>query len=430
MKSVAESIRVAVVSDLKTGGAAIACSRLVDALGAMPGIEPVRLAASASDDSGAVSRWAPLGWLGMFRLARAWRGSEVPARRALDALHERLVYRQLSNAAPDIVNLHNLHERMSFRFAARVAARWPVVWTLHDLWPLTGYCCYSYACRKFTSGCRGECPQWNRWGVPTESAAAGWRRRQRLYARRSLTFVSPSRWLAAQAEERGQGRFRVVHVPYGIDAERFRPAPDRRALRVALGWPPDRPLVLAGAQSVDDERKGARWLIEAWPQVRAPGGVRPQRAFFGLRQPSFDVGDALYLGSIRDEALLRLYYAAADVFVLPSLADNLPNTLLESLACGTPCVAFDVGGCPEVVRPGVTGFTAPAKDAAALAASINRILAMAPDAYERLRGDCRRVAMEDYDDRRQAQRYGALFAECLSARGSGDVKPRATENRT
>jgi glycosyltransferase involved in cell wall biosynthesis len=118
---------------------------------------------------------------------------------------------------------------------------------------------------------------------------------------------------------------------------------------------------------------------------------------------------------VRDEALLNLYYNAADVFVLPTMADNLPNMLIEAVAAGTPCVASDIGGCGDVVVNGVTGYLASSGDEASLADAIKRVLSATPGEKEEWSNKCRAFAAQSFDSHLQAERYLALYEELTRA---------------
>jgi glycosyltransferase involved in cell wall biosynthesis len=208
----------------------------------------------------------------------------------------------------------------------------------------------------------------------------------------------------------------VEHIPNGVDTAVFRPAQDRLAVRRLLNLPLDRNVVLFGANSAFEPRKGATYLAESLALLRERRGRTFEIVVFGFCKEATGMpADWVHVGEIRDERLLALYYAAADVYVLPSLADNLPCMLTESIACGTPCVTFDVGGCPEIVRNGQTGFVARLRDVRDLADCIDRVLALPAAESERLRKRCREVAEKEYSLSLQAERYAALFNAHLRA---------------
>jgi glycosyltransferase involved in cell wall biosynthesis len=230
-----------------------------------------------------------------------------------------------------------------------------------------------------------------------------------------LHFVSPSRWLAGCARARLHEEVSVGVIPYGVPLDVFKPARDKRAVRLALGLPLEGSIVLCGAQNIDDARKGTRYLMQAIEMLNKRRREAVTVVAFGNAPKGSGLpADWIHTGTIRDEALLNLYYSSADVFVLPSLADNLPNTLIEATAAGTPCVTSDVGGCPDIVREGETGFVAKQQDAEDLAQCIEKVLEMDNERWRQMSVTCRRVAVAEYDVKLQAQRYLELFVEMIS----------------
>jgi glycosyltransferase involved in cell wall biosynthesis len=231
-----------------------------------------------------------------------------------------------------------------------------------------------------------------------------------------LRFVAPSQWLVRCIRERFGGDVIAECIPNTVDLDVFKPVP-MAAARQALGLPEEIRILLVGAQAVDDERKGARYLSAAVQTLHDQGRNDTMVLAFGNRCSRGAVGgNWRFLGPILDERMLNLCYNAADVFVLPSLADNLPNTLVEAVAAGTPSVTFDTGGCPEVVRDGETGFVARCGDSANLAACIERVLALGPEERLALRQSCRKVAEREYALNFQAEKYARLFEDLLRSR--------------
>jgi glycosyltransferase involved in cell wall biosynthesis len=153
-------------------------------------------------------------------------------------------------------------------------------------------------------------------------------------------------------------------------------------------------------------RKGLKELLAAIAQMPRPS--RPVLVTIGAKAPEVAVTAHRHLGMIHDDAVLAQAYSAADAVIVPSLQENLPNTALEAIACGTPVVGFDVGGIPDIVRPDDTGLLAPAGDETALSAAIARLLDDRA-LRQRLSGNCRRVAVQEYDPRQQALRYLELY---------------------
>jgi glycosyltransferase involved in cell wall biosynthesis len=321
----------------------------------------------------------------------AWRAADYVAGAVCDALDLQYVFYPSSFGVTgdpwfreaDVVQLHNTHGSwFSHSALPSLSRRKPVVWFLHDQWAFTGHVGYSYDCERWRHGC-GSCPYLEEYPkLHRDRTALLWRWKRRVYSHSRLTVVAPSRWLAGLAGESPLlGRFPAHVIPNGVDLDVFRPG-DRAALRQELGLDPARPVVLWVSADPNDRRKGAD-LVSAL------------------------AGDAqLHVmgGGVRGEAEAAKRYAAADVLLLPSRLDNLPNTAVESIACGTPVAAFDVGGVPEVVRPGETGALAPLGDVSGLAAAVRRLFG-----DEELRRRARAVAEAEYSLGLQARRLAELY---------------------
>ena len=276
----------------------------------------------------------------------------------------------------DVVHLHWVGDNfLPIQQFARLEA--PIVWTLHDMWAFTGGCHYAGDCRRYTESC-GNCPQLLRPASRDPSARIHARKR-REWAGIPMTIVCPSRWMAdcaGQSAVLGNKRIEVIANP--IDTGAFKPL-DRREARYAFNLPLDKKLVLFGAvDGTADPRKGFMYLREALSAFAGSDGV--ELVIFGADNE--DKGGSIDLdvpmrrtGILRDDVSLNLLYSACDVFVLPALQDNLPNTLLEALACGTPCVAFDSGGIGDLLQHQENGYLAQLEDAEDLRRGIEWSLA-------------------------------------------------------
>lgn len=284
----------------------------------------------------------------------------------------------------------------------------PVVWTLHDTWAFTGGCHYTQDCDRFTDSC-GLCPQLGS-RVENDLSRMLWLRKRDAFADLNLTIVAPSRWLgriAAASSLLGGRRLEVI--PNGLDTEVFRPL-DKNAARTQLGIPSGAPVILFGAQWLKEYRKGGDLLREAIAQIDYPCHL----CTFGAESPDLLPSEFVSVkafGSVEDDSSLALIYSAAEVFVCPSRQDNLPNTVAEALACGTPCVAFDVGGLPEMIEHKKTGWLAEAFDSAEFATGIKWIVEH-PEP-ESLRTAARKKALASYDLDVTTRRYARLFDDLL-----------------
>jgi glycosyltransferase involved in cell wall biosynthesis len=323
--------------------------------------------------------------------------------------------------AADVINLHwvsRLQSPVTVQRLLRLGP--PVVWTLHDMWAFTGGCHYTSGCDGYERVCR-PCPQLREDHDQLPAAVLS---DKLALLERLPTVVTPSRWLAASAR-----RSRLFHaarievIPYSLETEIFAPAPKGEA-KQRIGVRPDTVILLAGADNGNERRKGFSVLAEALricaADPRFPGRERPPDialVWFGTPPDGLDALPlpAVPLGRIGEDERLRLVYSAADLYLLPSLEDNLPNTMLEAMSCGTPVVAFDVGGVPDVLEDRVTGRVVPRGSASDLAAAI--LDSLADDNARRTMGDAGRRAIELHHAMDvQAHRYVDLYRDLLDGR--------------
>ncbi len=257
----------------------------------------------------------------------------------------------------DVVNLHWVNGGF-MRIEALSKIRQPIVWTLHDMWAFSGGEHYVGESTRYKEGySANNCPasetglDVNRWI---------WKRKKSAWSRiNNMVIAAPSRWLADCARESDLFRnLRVEVLPNGVDHMRFHPV-DHTTARSILGLPEDKKLILFVEGSwTTDKRKGFHLLADALKKLEAEViSDSYQLVVFGKSSgdDSFSM-KAHYLGRLHDEISMSLVYAAADVFVAPSTEENLANTVLESLSCGTPVVAFDIGGMPDMITHKKNGY--------------------------------------------------------------------------
>lgn len=297
-------------------------------------------------------------------------------------------------------------------FFASIPVQKPIVWTLHDMNPFTGGCHYASGCEAFAHGC-GQCPQIRAAGKDDVSRRS-YRLKRKLLKGRNLTVVTPSRWLNREAQRSlvfpSRTRFEVI--PYGLETDLYRPV-DIATARSELGIPRDAMVIAFGAEDLNNQRKGMSFLFEALPSVESS---RPIHALvFGegkLPEDRLNLAGVHSVGFVKDIATKAKVYSAADMFVMPSLEDNQPQTGLEAMACGTPVIAFDSGGIPEYVRSGLTGLLARVGDAKDLARQISWMLQ-----HDAARDDMARHARQmieaEFPLSLQARRYVKLYDELL-----------------
>ncbi|MBK8227377.1 MAG: glycosyltransferase [Flavobacteriales bacterium] len=303
----------------------------------------------------------------------------------------------------DIVHLHWVSRGMiGFdRFFARCSS--PIVWTMHDMNPFTGGCHHADACHGFTRECR-DCPQ-----LADKSKAHGyWRVKQvalKGFPKDRKALVAPSEWLAARARRSSilAGRECTV-IPNGFDLRTLNPMPRAQA-RAALGLPMEARIILFSAFDAANPRKGMPLLLKALDEL----GIDAHLVSMGHpMQDLLDRPRTTSTGLLNDASRIAMHYAAADLFVLPSLAENLPNTISESLLCGTPVVAFNVGGIPEQVHAG-NGLLVEAGHAVGLRDAMREALLHPWD-----RSSIAGSAAARYDRTRIAGRYAQLYSDLRS----------------
>lgn len=318
---------------------------------------------------------------------------------------------KVTKLSPDVVNLHWVcHGYLSIE--SIVKFKKPIVWTLHDMWAFTGGCHYSQECDRYINSC-GACPQLNS-GKNNDISRWVWQRKLKAWQDLNLTVVTPSTWLAKCASSSSLFKdVRIEVIPNGLDTQQYKPIPQQIA-RELLNLPQDKQLILFGAMYPNsDRRKGFHLLQQALQTIKkSEGHDSIEVVIFGATRPKEPIELGLpshYLGKLNDDISLAVVYSAADVFVAPSTQDNLPNTVMEALACGTPCVAFNIGGMPEMIEHQHNGYLAQAFDSEDLARGI--IWVLENQETNRLGHCARQKAEQEFTLELQSRRYESLYLE-------------------
>jgi len=286
--------------------------------------------------------------------------------------------------------------------------RTTVVWQLHDMNVMTGGCHYDQDCGRHMNGC-GACPQLGSTD-PEDLSRQIWKRKQVVFSAlevNRLQIVVPSRWMLEQAKASPLlAQFPVTLIPYGIDMEEFAPR-DRRFAREVLGIPQEAQIVMFLSDNLTNQRKGFSLLSATLSELTHAHNLLLLSVGRG-KPPVTGPISCLHMGEVENDRWLSVIYSAADLFVIPSLQDNLPNTVLESMACGTPVVGFEVGGIPDMVRSGTTGQLVPVGDSIALRQAITHLL-NAPSTRRQMGAECQRIVREEYSYELLAMRHAALY---------------------
>ncbi len=406
----------------KTGGAAVAANRLMDALNNNGVKAKMLVRDKVSDDITVVGlphslklrwnflweRWCVF-WHLHFSKSHLWEIDMATAGSDVTKLRE---FREA-----DVIHLSWINQGMLSLKSIRkiLKSGKPVVWTMHDLWSATGICHYARGCNHYASTC-GNCPLLPHKGSKNDLSARIFRRKKSLYQEGNISFVSCSKWLEKQAKSSalfvGQ---RITNIPNPIDTHVFCPQ-DKAEARLSVGLPAGKRLILFVSQKVTDERKGMRYfeeavnkLVEKYPEMKndtaiAILGGHSEEVNFCL--PSYS------LGYVSDERKIVQVYNSADVFVLPSLEDNLPNTIMEAMACGVPCVGFRVGGIPEMIDHEKNGYVANYRDVDDLAEGIHWVLETADK--DSLRQACLHKISHSYSQHAVALRYIEVYNQAMA----------------
>ncbi|MGI9519895.1 MAG: glycosyltransferase [Pirellulaceae bacterium] len=318
---------------------------------------------------------------------------------------------ELAELGSDIIHLHWMAFFIDYpSFFRSIPDSTPIVWSLHDMNPLTGGCHYSSGCSRFTVGC-GNCPQLHD-PQARDASYHGFRAKQHALRRKQIHVVTPNKWLSDLAQHSAifpdQTWFSVIRL--GLDEHLFRPV-DQRTARAELGLPEDVPVVAFGADDIENHRKGFHHLLDALRNVQQKTDV--QCLVFGRGNlPKDRTGLPRFheFGFVDSPRQHRLIYSAADVFVLPSREDNQPQTGLESMACETPVVGFRAGGIPEYVRHKQTGLLAAMGDDGEMADCILRLL-KDPAWSQQLGRAGRQMIEQEFTADLQARSYVELYRE-------------------
>ena len=418
-------MRVLIVNTAeRTGGAAIAANRLMHALN-HNGVEARMLVRDRTTDAPDVSAISP-SW--KLRAKFLWERGVIWLANGLS--RRNLFQVDIANTGTDltsmdefrqadVIHLHWVNQGfLSLKNLEHILASGkPVVITLHDQWYFTGICHYSGDCDRYKSQCK-HCPMLTGGGIGIDLARRVFNRKLRIYQGKNMAFVGCSRWMAELARQSALTRGHLVtNVPNAIDAEVFQPM-DRQEARQRYHLPTDMRLMLFGAQRITDPRKGFAYLKEACGQLvgRHPDlaqhlgvvilGGDAQAVKSALPFPVHTVD---YL---RDERDIARLYNAVDLFVTPSLQDNLPNTIVEAMTCGVPCVGFDVGGIPEMIDHEKNGYVARYCDSRDLADGIAWCLAD-DERHKSLCQQAREQALATYGEAAVARGYHDIYRRLL-----------------
>ena len=319
----------------------------------------------------------------------------------------------------DVIHLHWINQGMlSLNGICKILRSGkPVVWTMHDIWPATAICHLTLGCHNFDNRC-ANCKYLPGGGSHNDLASQTWQKKQQMLANGHIHYVACSRWLESEAKSsallKGQ---KITSIPNPIDTHIYKKG-NKQEARQRLGLPLDKKQILFASQRVTNENKGMAYLIEACQELHKRDGafcVNTEVVILGGHAEEVVAQlpmKAHPLGYVNDEQRIVDVYNAADVFVLPSLSENLPNTIMEAMACGVPCVAFKVGGIPEEIDHLKNGYVAAYRDANDLAKGIVWVLQEAD--YASLSQQAVHKVTQCYSQQSVALKYIDVYQEAMS----------------
>ena len=316
--------------------------------------------------------------------------------------------------AADIIHLHWINQGMLSLNDIRkiLLSGKPVVWTMHDMWPCTGICHHARECDKYHQECH-HCPYIYKGGGKKDLSNQVFKKKKEIYQSAPVTFVTCSRWLKERA---GQSALlnghTIVDIPNPISTGLFKPQ-NSLAARNKMKLPTDKKLILFGSVKVTDKRKGIDYFVESCkllaemhPELKEELGVVVYGKNSEQLKPliPFQVYALDYISNEKD---LVNIYNAVDLYVTPSLEENLPTTIMEAMACGVPCVGFNVGGIPEMIDHLHNGYVAEYKSAEDLANGI--IWTLSESEYQSLSEEACRKAVSNYSESIVAKKYIDIY---------------------
>lgn len=413
----------------KTGGAAVAANRLMEAL-KNNGVKAKMLVRDKETEQitvvGLHGSW-------LHQVYFLWERLVIFCH--LHFRREHLFDIDIANAGVDITKLREFKEAdiihlswinqgmLSLKSVKKIIKSGkPIVWTMHDAWAATAICHYTRGCEWFTTRC-ADCRLLPNGGGDNDLAAKVWRRKKKLFNDCGIHFVTCSRWLEGEAKRSAllQGQY-ITSIPNPIDTHVFRPIDKKEALQRA-GLPEGKRIILFVSQRVTTKRKGMHFLVEAIEKMVAAKPETKESTILAILGGHAEemVGQLALpvfpLGYVNDERKIVAVYNAADVFVLPSMEDNLPNTIMEAMACGVPCVGFRIGGIPEMIDHQKNGYLAQAGNADDLATGISWTIYTAD--HEQLSKSAIHKVATCYSQQTVALKYIEVYNHALAYKHCG-----------
>ena len=406
----------------RMGGAAIAAGRLMDAL-RNNGIQAKMLVRDKQTDRVTViglkkSLWKI--WQFIWERVVIWKANHFKKHNLFEVDIANtgtnvISLPELSQA--DVIHLHWINQGMlSLKDIRRIIESGkPIVWTMHDMWPFTGICHYAGDCDKYTTQCE-NCPVLYK-GSKKDLSYHTFLQKKKMFEGSQIHFVSCSQWLGNMAKRSKLiGNHSITSIPNAINTNLFKPR-NKQDARQKLGLPMDKQLLLFGSMKTTDKRKGIDYLVNACEILSKSHPDFCKQLGVVILGKESDVYQSLFpfpiysMNYVNSEKELADIYNAVDLYVTPSLQDNLPNTIMEAMACGIPCVGFNVGGIPEMIDHLHNGYVADYKSAEDFANGIH--WALSEGEYDSLSQEAHRKVITSYSESTIAKRYIEVYNKIM-----------------
>jgi glycosyltransferase involved in cell wall biosynthesis len=330
--------------------------------------------------------------------------------------HKQNILNTAKEIKPDIISLHNIHgSYFETGLLKRLSRICPIVWTLHDMWSFTGNSAYTLGNNlwKYMNTFSDENKLYPQIGLNTGKYLL--RRKRKIYRQSDITIISPSNWLYQMAKETPAFENKTIHfIPYAIDLNKFLPY-NKLVIKREFGIASESPAIFLNSDWIENEpRKGGRGILmildELDKRLTKPITVMHTGKYRLNKFKPFNNFNIKHLGRIFDEESIIKILNAADLIIHPSIADNLPNMLIEAISCGTPAVAFNIGGIPDIIKNGFDGYLIEPFNYSEYAARIIELLN--DDEMRNTFGiNARKHAVKNYDETIISERYYLLYKQ-------------------
>ena len=402
----------------RMGGAAIAANRLMDAL-RNNGIQAKMLVRDKQTDQVTViglkkSLWKI--WQFIWERIVIWKANRFKKHNLFEVDIANTGTNILSLpefTQADVIHLHWINQGMLSLTDIRriIESGKPIVWTMHDMWPFTGICHYAGECKKYTSQC-DQCPILFK-GSKKDLSYHTFQKKMKMFEGSQIHFVSCSQWLGNMAKSSKLiGHQTITSIPNAINTNLLKPR-NKQAIREKYQIPADKKLLLFGSMKTTDKRKGIDYLVEACQILAKEQPEFCKQLGVVILGKHSEVYQSLFpfpiyaMDYVHAEKELVDIYNIADLYVTPSLQDNLPNTIMEAMACGIPCVGFNVGGIPEMIDHLHNGYVADYKSAEDFANGIH--WALSEGEYQSLSEEARRKVLTSYSENAVTKKYIEVY---------------------